>query len=201
MAWPGVDAAQHLQASGGKPAQQLVSAAQTQVFGQIRQDQPALALGRQVGGQPSQVAAQHAAVRVVDGGLQRRTGLGRHPRWVADHQSEAAFDIQVSLFKLDPLGNAQSLKVLRCTDQRGGGQVGGHHLQPTASQHRGEHAGASAHVEHTRRLGRSRQLGLGDQVDILAAHRREDAVVRMDSRTQRRYRHAFLAPLESPDQA
>lgn len=66
VAWPGVQAAEHLQACMGHPAQQFFARAQTQVFGQVRQDQPAFAACAQVRSQARQKAAQHAAVFVVN---------------------------------------------------------------------------------------------------------------------------------------
>ena len=55
----GIQPVQHPQAGTGNPVQQLVTRAQSQVLGQIRQDQPALAFRRQVLGQPGQKALQH----------------------------------------------------------------------------------------------------------------------------------------------
>jgi len=66
-----VEPAGHLQAGIGDPLQQLCTRPQAEVLGQVRQDQPALAARRQVGPQPGQKAAQHAAVGVVHGGFQR----------------------------------------------------------------------------------------------------------------------------------
>ena len=55
------------------------------------------------------------------------------------------------------------------------------------------------------RLCAGRQRRLRHQIDVLAAHRRENAVVRVDAvvgrRPQRGDGHAFLAPLEGADHA
>ena len=60
MAWTDVLAAQHLQACGLYPAQQLLARAQLQMLGKVRDDQPAFATRQQVAGQALEKAAQHA---------------------------------------------------------------------------------------------------------------------------------------------
>ena len=51
------------------------------------------------------------------------------------------------------------------------------------------------------RGGIGRQRRRRDEVEVLAAHRREDAVVRVDARAERRDRHASAAPLVRADHA
>jgi hypothetical protein len=90
-------------------------------------------------------------------------------------------------------------QVLARASQRARVLVGGDNaLHATARQYRRQHASADADIESQ---GLRRQRRLRDQIHILAAHRREHAVVRMDARLQCGNFHALLAPLVRADQA
>ena len=105
----------------------------------------------------------------------------------------------------------QPRQVLGRAGQRSRVLLGGHDARHAAlGQHRGQHAGAGADVEGRQRLQRlqrlqRRQRRVRHQVDVLAAQRREDAVVGVDAvvrrRAQRHHRHALLAPFKGADQA
>ena len=75
--------ATHHQARLGNPRQQLLARAQAQVFCQVRQDQPALAAGLQVGRQTCQKALEHAAAFVVHGVFDGGVGAPRALAWSA----------------------------------------------------------------------------------------------------------------------
>jgi hypothetical protein len=73
---------------------------------------------------------------------------------------------------------------------------------PRRARTGGEHAGPGADVvgQARHRDGR-RKRRLRDEVDVLAAHRREDAVVRMDAPAGRGHLDALVAPLVRADEA
>ena len=146
-------------------------------------------------------AAQHAAAFVVDGLLQQGAGLARQPRWIADHQGGPAFGEQVCLAQAHALRQSQSLQVVLRTGQGPVAQVGGHHLpHATVQQESGKHTRARADIPDCGigLLGCGRQGRLRHQIQVLAAHRGEHAVVRMNAELRHARHsqgHALLAPL------
>ena len=187
------------QAAFGDPRQQLLARAQTEVLSQIGQHQPAFTLGRQMCRQARQKAAQHVAAFVIDGVLNRRAGACWQPRRVAHHQRCLPGGEHVHLLHFNHTDQSQALDILfgagvgtRCV-------FGGHDVAHAAArQHRSQHASAGADVK--RQLFRG-QRRFGNQVDVFAAHRRKDAVVRVDALdgaisgfTQRRNLNTLFAP-------
>jgi hypothetical protein len=80
----------------------------------------------------------------------------------------------------------ESCQVLCGAGQRARVLIGGDNMCDSAlRQYRRQHAGSGADVEGQRRSRRQRRLG--HQIDILATHRREHAVMRMDARAERRH--------------
>jgi hypothetical protein len=79
-------------------------------------------------GQPGEEAAQHAAVRIVDGVFDRRTGAGRHPRRIAHHQRRAAVREQVGLLQFDLLVQLEAGQVFARAAQGALVLVGGDDL-------------------------------------------------------------------------
>ena len=71
-------------------------------------------------------------------------------------------------------------------------------LDPSPRQHRSQHAGSGADIEGPLRR---RQRRFGHQLQVLAAHRRKHAVVRVDALAERRDIDALLAPLVGADHA
>ncbi len=201
MARADVLAAQDLQACGIDPAQQFLARAQLQVLGQIRQNQPAFAARQQMCSKALDKTAQHAAAFVIDGLLQQGAGLARQPRWIADHQGGPAFREQVRLAQAHALRQTQPLKVVLRAGQCPVAQVGGHHLpHATVQQESGKHTRARADIPDggISLLGCGRQGRLRHQIQVLAAHRGEHAVVRVNAELRHARHgqgHALLAPL------
>ena len=77
MAWARIVAAQHVQPRLAYPLQELLPGAQSQMFCQVRKDQPPFAFGGQMCAQTSQITAQHGGIFVVHGLLQRTAGATR----------------------------------------------------------------------------------------------------------------------------
>ena len=73
----GIHATQHREAAARKRLQQLITRAQAQVFGQVGQNQPALAAWHQVLSQTGQKTQQHAAGLVIHRVLNGRAGTRR----------------------------------------------------------------------------------------------------------------------------
>ena len=88
--WGGCRSGREPASRRSNPAEQLVARAQAEVFGQIGQDQPALAARRQMRRQPGEKAAQHAA----DRGRRPRTRSANSaaPAATADCRRRAAHD-------------------------------------------------------------------------------------------------------------
>src|SRR5258707_1139225 len=81
------------------------------------------------------------------------------------------------------------------------------HLE-TCAFDRGEQLLPRSEAEMLREIGgdgrrgyRRRQWRLGDEIDVLAANRREHAVVRMDAQAERRELDSLAAPLVRADDA
>ena len=201
MHWAHIVALQHAQAACSDPPEQLRAGAQAQMLCQIGQHQPAFAAGRQVRRQPRQKGLQHAAAFVVHRMLDGRARPRRHPGRVADDERRLPFGEQVHVLQRDLLGQAQPLQVVPGAGQGARGVFGGYYAAHTAArQHGGEHAGASADVKR-QLLGRQRRFR--NQVDVFTAHRREDAVVRVNAVAgriaQRCNFHALFTPFVRAD--
>ena len=150
------------------------------MFGQVRQDQPGLAIGGQVGTHAAQKAAQHVAVFVVNGVFNRRIGASRHPGRVADDQRGLAFRKQIGLHQLHFGQCAQALQVVARADQGTRIVVGGDDAFDTAPrQHGRQHARTHANVKGQRVVGRQRRIG--HQRHIFTAHWGENAVTGKDA--------------------
>ena len=165
-----VEAADDLQACFGDPRQQRLARTQSEQFGDVGNDQPALAAVGQMGRQTAEEAAQHARIGVIDGIFDRRGRLRRQPRRIADDERRLAIRKQVGLDDLHMVGQPQALDVFRCAGQRPRILVGGDNLRHAAPrEHGSDDAGAGADVEGQFAAGRKRRRG--EQIDILAAHR------------------------------
>ena len=187
--------AQHLQACSSNPALQLFAAAQIQVFGQIGNNQPAFATRQQMCCQPLQKAAQHAAVFVINGVIQQRCHLARQPGRVADDQARLPFGEQIRMLQLHLSLMTESLQVFACAGQSTFACIGRNHgldaaLEQQSRQHTRAHTDVPCLLHASSGQGRP-----GNQFQILATHRRENAVVGMNAGAiQRGNLHAFFAP-------
>ncbi|MEU8109631.1 hypothetical protein AB0C18_38610 [Nonomuraea muscovyensis] len=76
---------------------------------------------------------------------------------------------------------------------------GGDAIDPAMSQDGGEYSGPRAEVE--RGAAAATKWSMGDQVDVLASDRGEDAVVGMHASVEEGYFNAVEAPLVCPDHA
>ena len=178
-------AADHAQPRLLERREQLGARAQAKMLGEIRQHQPAFALRLEMRGEPGEKALQHAAVRVVDRVFQRGGGLRRKPRRVADDErrpSRPGRD-RPGPPRRDRRGRAAAMLSRAHASARGSCSVATTRCDPAPRKHGGEHAGPRADVEGERAR---RQRRLGHQLHVLAAHRREHAVVRVDAVAERR---------------
>ena len=71
MVRAGIVSSYDLQASHIDGGKQFVAGTQAQVFGQVREQQPAFPFRRQVRRQATQESQQHAALWIVDRGFER----------------------------------------------------------------------------------------------------------------------------------
>ena len=169
------------------------------MLGEVGNNQPALAARRQMRRQPAEETTQHARIRVIDGELDRRTRLRRHPRRVAHDQRRPAIGKKIGGDDLDRCGQPEISGIFRGACERPRILVGGDHAPDAAPrQYGGQDAGAGADVES--QLAIRRQRRLRHQPDILAAHRRKDAEMRVNPPFDRRHRNPLLAPLVRADQ-
>src|SRR5437870_7262116 len=96
------------------PSEQFVARPQSDPFGKVRKDQPALATRLEMLVQAGEKIPQHPAARIEDCPLDGSARLARNPRRVADDQRRAARRKQRTLEQLDALGNAEPPEVLAC---------------------------------------------------------------------------------------
>ena len=110
---------------------------------------------------------------------------------------------EIGLDDLDLVAKPEPLDVRARAGQRARILVGRDHAREAApGEDRGEHAGAGADVEgHARGGGGRGQRRRRDEVHVLAAHRREDAVVRMDAAAGRGDLDALAPPFVRADEA
>jgi len=129
--------------------------------------------------------------------------LRRHPGRVAHHQAgHRTGRKQVGRLQRDLAIELQPAQVVGRAGQRAGVEVGGGDArQSAACQQRGQHTGAGADIDGAGLRRGGRQRCLGHQRQVLATHRREHAVVRVDAVRQRRHFHPLAAPLVGADEA
>ena len=148
-----------------------------------------------------QKSTQHAAFRIKYGVFQRRTGPCRNPGRVANNQRRTPGRKHVSLQHFNLAGHAEPRDIFIGAGDGARILVGGDHMRDTtAREHGGEHAGAGADIkgELFRILRQRRRC---NQRNVLTAHRREHAVMRMNATAQRGNLHAFFPPLMRAIQA
>src|SRR3569623_229642 len=190
MFWPDIDFADHYQSAGIDPRHHLYARAQAEMFGKIGQDQPSFAVGFQMLCQSAEKGAQHAAVRIVDCGLDRGTGACRQPRRSAYHQRGASGGKHVCLQQFHLAIQTEPFDILSRASERAAVLIGDDHMCNTPLyKYSGEHADTGPDVEGARLRWQRR---LRNQIDVFAAHRRKHAVVRMNARLQRRNLDPFL---------
>ena len=90
-----VHAIDNSEPTGRNQIVQFGSRSETEVFGNVREDQPRFSPVVQMRCDTSQEALQHRSSGVVDGVFDGRGGLGRNPGRIADHQRSGAFGKEV----------------------------------------------------------------------------------------------------------
>ena len=151
-------------------------------------------------GESGDKAEQHAAVRIVDGVFEWRARAARQPRRIADDELRAALGKEIRFNDFHLAEEAKAGDVLARTGECTRVLFGGDGLHDAAlGEYCGDDTGAGTDIEGQRRCGRGQRRG-DHQFDVVIAHRRKHAVVRMYASGQGRNVHAFFAPFMGTDQ-
>ena len=158
--------------------------------------------GSRCAGSPLEEPAQHAALGIVDAVLQRRARRARESTADCTPRARRVPAERDPPARLPPVSPARGARGSRARTPARADRVRGDHAPDAAArEHCGQHARPGADVEGHAGASDAGAAAPCDEVDVLAANRREHAVVRMDSPAGRRDLDSLRAPLVRADDA